>query len=276
VQTFQNVVSTRYFDTISIPLVAGRQFGDADNEHAPRVTIVNQRLARMMWPDQSPIGQRLTYKADTLEVVGVARDIKGRNLFEPPGPMMYLPLSQYYQRAVVVHVRGPAAIPALAAAVDREVHALDPDLPVYSVKALDEHVFATLTPQRLLAYLISAFGVLALVLTGVGLYGLLSYTVTERTPEIGIRMALGATKKEIVSLFLSQGLRLTLVGMALGLAAAASLTRLMRSILFGVTPLDPPTLVSVAMLLITAASVACYVPACRAARSDPNSALREE
>jgi predicted permease len=276
VQTFQNVVSTRYFDTISIPLVAGRQFGDADNEHAPRVTIVNQRLARMMWPDQSPIGQRLTYKADTLEVVGVARDIKGRNLFEPPGPMMYLPLSQYYQRAVVVHVRGPAAIPALAAAVDREVHALDPDLPVYSVKALDEHVFATLTPQRLLAYLISAFGVLALVLTGVGLYGLLSYTVTERTPEIGIRMALGATKKEIVSLFLSQGLRLTLVGMALGLAAAASLTRLMRSILFGVTPLDPPTLVSVAMLLITAASVACYVPARRAARSDPTSALREE
>jgi predicted permease len=276
VQTFQNVVSARYFDTMGIPLVAGRQFGDADNEHAPRVTIVNARLARLLWGDQSPIGQQLTYKGETLEVVGVARDIMGRDLFEPPGPMMYLPISQYYQRGVVVHVRGAAAISALAAAVEREVHALDPDLPVYSIKALDEHVFATLTPQRLLAALISGFGVLALVLTGIGLYGLLSYTVTERTPEIGIRMALGATKAEIVSLFLSRGVRLTLVGMVLGLAAAASVTRLMKSVLYGVTPLDPPTLVSVATLLMTAASISCYIPARRAARSDPTSALRDE
>jgi ABC-type antimicrobial peptide transport system permease subunit len=190
--------------------------------------------------------------------------------------MMYLPISQYYQRGVVVHVRGAAAISALAAAVEREVHALDPDLPVYSIKALDEHVFATLTPQRLLAALISGFGVLALVLTGIGLYGLLSYTVTERTPEIGIRMALGATKAEIVSLFLSRGVRLTLVGMVLGLAAAASVTRLMKSVLYGVTPLDPPTLVSVATLLMTAASISCYIPTRRAARSDPTSALRDE
>ena len=149
-------------------------------------------------------------------------------------------------------------------------------MPVYSIKALDEHVFATLTPQRLLAALIGGFGVLALVLTGIGLYGLLSYTVAERTPEIGIRMMLGATKTEIVRLFLSEGVRLTLVGMALGLAAAAGLTRLMKSVLFGVTPLDPPTLLSVGMLLIAAASIACYVPARRAAHSDPNSALREE
>jgi ABC-type antimicrobial peptide transport system permease subunit len=166
--------------------------------------------------------------------------------------------------------------PDLVQIMEREVQALDRDLPLYNVKMLDEHLTATLTPQRLLAYVISAFGALALVLAAVGVYGLLSYMVTEHTPEVGTRMALGASQEQIVGLFMSQGLRLTLFGAGLGLAAAAGLTRLMKSVLFGVSPFDPLTVIVVSPLLILTAMLACYLPARRAALADPNVALRYE
>ena len=150
------------------------------------------------------MGKRWTFKDQAIEVIGVARDIKGRNLFESPGPMLYMPLFQSYQPNVVLHVRTRALPAQVIAAVRREVQALDKDLPVYSVKALDEHVTATLTPQRLLAHLISGFGVLALVLAGIGMYGLLAHMVSERTSEIGVRMALGADRNEVVRLFVTQ------------------------------------------------------------------------
>jgi len=275
-QTFQNIVSTRYFEVMDIPLVAGRRFADADDERAPRVAILNQRLARMMWPKENPVGQRLTFKNQAIEVVGVVRDITGRNLFEPPGPMLYLPITQYYEPAIVLHVRTAISTPDLVPLVQREVQALDGNLPLYNVKSLDEHLRATLTPQRLLAYVISAFGVLAVVLAGVGLYGLLSYTVTACAPEIGVRMALGARKVEVVGLFLSQGLLMALTGIAIGLVAASGLMRLMKSVLFRVSPLDSLTLTAVSLLLIVTSTLACWVPARRAARVDPNVALRCE
>jgi putative ABC transport system permease protein len=276
VQTFLNVVSTRYLDAMHIPIVLGRQFGDSDDENSTRVAIVNQRLAQVLWPNHSPLGETVTYKGQTLEIVGVARDIKGRNLFEAPGPLLYLPLSQSYEAAVILHVRAALGPTQLTAAVQREVAELDATLPIYSVKMLDDHRRATLTPQRLLAYVITSFGVLALVLASVGLYGLLSYMVTERAPEIGVRVALGADKAQIVALILSQGMRTAVVGIAVGLAAALALTRLMKSVLFGVSPLDPVSLVAASLLLIAASFLACYIPARRAAGSDPNSALRCE
>jgi putative ABC transport system permease protein len=275
-QTFQNNVSTRYFDVMDIPLVAGRRFADADDERAPRVAILNQRLARMMWPNENPVGRRLTFKNQTIEVVGVVRDIKGRNLFEPPGPMLYLPIAQDYEPAIVLHVRTAISTPELVPLVQREVQALDRDLPLYNVKSLDEHLRATLTPQRLLAYVIGAFGVLAVALAGVGLYGLLSYTVTACAPEIGVRMALGARNVEVVGLFLSQGLYMALTGIGIGLVAASGLMHLMKSVLFRVSPLDSLTLTAVSLLLIVTSTLACYIPARRAARLDPNVALRCE
>lgn len=276
IQTFENIVSARYFDVMSIPVVNGKHFSEIDDEHAPRVAILNQTLARMMWPNESPVGKSPTFKGQSVEVIGVVRDIKGRNLFEQPGPMLYLSISQYYEPAVVVHVRARMPTAALAQIVRREVQAVDPNLPLYGIHALDDHLRATLTPQRLLAYVISAFSILAVVLAAVGLYGLVSYTVAERAPEVGMRMALGARRAQIVGLFMSQGLRMVFLGVGIGLAGAFGVTRLMNSLLFGVSPVDPLTLVAGAVLLIGTSTLACYLPARRAARADPNVALRSE
>jgi predicted permease len=276
VQTFENVVSPRYFDAMKIPLVAGRPFTDSDDQESPRVAIVNQRLARMLWPGDSPLGKRVRTRGQSIDVIGVVRDIKGRNLFESPGPMLYLPLFQSYQPNLVLHVRTAVPPASLIADLRRQVSALDKSLPVYALATLDEHVRATLTPQRLLAFLISGFGVLALLLATIGLYGLLAYAVTERTPEIGIRVALGARKSDVMRLFVAGGMKLALTGVALGSIAALWLTPLMKSLLFGIGPLDPPTLVVVPMVLLLAALVACSVPAYRAASADPGIALRHE
>ena len=189
---------------------------------------------------------------------------------------IYLPLSQHYQASTVIHVRAGVPPPQLVTSLRREVAALDRDLPVYSIRPLDEHLTATLTPQRLLAYLISAFGLLALLLAAIGLYGLLSSTVTERTPEIGIRTALGAPQGAVRRLIVAPGMRLALSGVGLGLIAAFGLTRLMEALLFGVSPLDPLTFIAAALLLALVAWAACDIPARRASTVDPKAALRYE
>jgi ABC-type antimicrobial peptide transport system permease subunit len=211
-----------------------------------------------------------------LEIVGVVRDIKGRDLFAPPGPMIYIPLSQTRQANIVLHLRTNGTPASLAADIRREVHGVDPTLPVYALTPLDEHKRATLTPQRLLASLVGGFGVLALVLSGMGLYGLLAYSVSERTPEIGIRMALGASRGEVVRLFVSGGMTLALTGIVIGGLAAAMVMPLMKRLLYGVRPLDPVTLTVVPIVLAIVAAVACALPARRAADVDPKTALRWE
>ena len=276
VQAFQNVVSTSYFDAMRIPLLIGRHFSGQDDERAPRVAILNQALAQLLWPGESPIGRRLTFKGRPIEVVGIVRDIKGRDLFAVAPPMLYLPLAQQYQANVVLHVRSTVPPTRLVTPIKGEVSALDEDLPVYAVKTLHEHVTATLTPQRLLAYLVSGFALLALVLSIIGLYALLAYAVGERTKEIGIRMALGAHRAGVIRLIAGWGLRLALAGIVLGVAAAAGLTHLMRSLLYGVSPLDPFSLTTMPILLFLAALLACVIPAWRASRADPKVALRYE
>lgn len=275
-QTFQNIVSPGYFKTMSVPMVMGRGFSSQDDDHSPPVAIVNQTLARLMWPDENPLGKRLTFRGRTIEVVGIARDIKGRNLLESSGPMFYLPLLQNYQAATVLHLRTTLPPEQFSATLRSEVSALDRDLPVYGIKPLGDHVTATLTPQRLLAHLTSAFGLLALLLAGIGLYGLLSYLVTERTAEIGLRMAIGARKADVIRLFVARGMTLVIWGAAIGLGAAALLMPLIKSALFGVSPLDPITLTAAPAALILTALTACYIPARRAANADPKTALRYE
>ena len=276
VQTFQNLVSPRYFDAMKIPLLVGRHFSIHDGSGSPRVAILNQTLAHVLWPAENPVGKHIRFKGDAIEVVGVVRDIKGRDLFAAPDPILYLPLFQDYSSATVLHVRTSVPSQQFIPTLQRHVHALDGDLPVYAVKTLDEHVTATLTPQRLLAHLISGFGVLALLLALVGLYALMAYAVSDRTQEIGIRMALGARRGDVMRLFVTRGMILALSGVALGLAAGSALTRLMKSVLFGVSPLDPITFTVVPLVLLASALVACSIPAARAARADPTVALRYE
>jgi putative ABC transport system permease protein len=190
--------------------------------------------------------------------------------------MLYLPLLQHYQPSAVLHLRASVEPEQLTAALRREVNSLDRNLPVHSIQPLSEHLSATLTPQRLLAGLGAGFGLLALLLAGVGLYGLLAYTVAQRTPEIGVRMALGAQTGVVLRLVVKQGMRPALSGIGFGLMAAFGLTRLLKGLLFGVSALDPLTFVASPLLLIVVALAACYVPARRAAQTDPLAALRHE
>ncbi len=281
-QTFQNLVSPRYLETMNIPLLLGRQFSERDDERAPRVAIINQTLARRIWPDENPLGKRLAWKVgpdakETAEVIGVARDIKGRDLFEAAAPpMLYLPLLQNYHSSTILHLRVSVEPEQLIAALRREVSALDRNLPVHSIQPLKEHLSATLTPQRLLASLITSFGLLALLLAGVGIYGLLAYTVAQRIPEIGVRMALGAQTGAVLRLVVTQGMKLALLGVGFGLVAAIGLARLLKAFLFGVSALDPLTFASAALLLTGVALLACYFPARRATKVDPLIALRAE
>jgi predicted permease len=275
-QTFQNIVSPRYFEAMGIPVLLGRSFTERDDYRATPVAILNQTLAQRMWPDENPLGKRLTFRNRQIEVIGLVREIKGRDLFEAPGPMMYLSLFQYYQPSAVLHLRTARPPQQFIAPLRREVTALDTDLPLYDVKPLGEHVTATLTPQRLLAHLVSAFGLLALLLAGIGLYGLLAYAVTERTAEIGLRMALGAQQSDILRLFVVNGMNLALRGAVVGLAASAVLMPLITGVLYGVSPADPLTMTVVPAVLFAVAMVACYIPARRAAHADPTIALRYE
>src|SRR5262245_1896772 len=284
VHTFNNVVSHHYLDAMKIRLLIGRQFTEGDDSRAPRVAIINETLARRAWPNESPLGKRFSTwdpqegggSKSLVEVIGVARNIKGRDLFEPAEPMIYYPLIQNYQAGIVLHLRSTIDPERLAAAVRREAGALDPDLPVYRVMLLTDHLTVALTPQRLLAQLISGYGLLALALAGTGLYGLLAYSVAQRTQEIGLRIALGEERVSVLKLVVLHGLKLTLLGMFIGLPASYGLAKLMKSYLYGVSLTDPLTFAVISATLLAVTLAACYAPARRATKVDPMIALRCE
>jgi predicted permease len=283
VQTFVNVVSHRYLETMKTPLLAGRQFNESDDANAPRVAIISETLQRRAWPNENPLGKRFSIGRPTdvgyapmVEVVGVARDIILRDLFEPAGPMVYFPLLQNHRAGIVLHLRAIADPEQLAAAVRREAGVLDPNLPVYRVALLEDHFTAALTPQRLLTQLISGFGLLALALAAAGLYGSLAYSVSQRTQEIGLRMALGAQGRDVLRLVVIDGMKLTILGIAIGLPASYVLTKLMKSYLYGVSLTDPLTFAAISATLLAVTLAACYAPARRATKVDPMVALRVE
>ncbi len=267
-----NAISPAYFQTLGIPLVRGREFTAQDMASAPRVFIVNEAAARRFWPGQEAVGKRLNGG----EVVGVTRNSKERGLTADPRPTIYKPLLQNYMPELTLHVRTATEAQTLLAAVRREVQSLDATLPVYNLGTLAQQKNGSLYTERLAAALLTLFGLLALLLAAVGIYGVLSYAVTERTRETGIRLALGARPRDLLKLLVGQGLLLTLIGIVIGVVVAFGLTRLIAKLLFGVSATDPLTFVLIPLLLTVVALLACWLPARRATRVDPLVALRYE
>jgi putative ABC transport system permease protein len=267
-----------YFQAMGTRLVRGRDFGERDDENAPPVAIVNEEFAHRFWPGEDPLGRRFRQggpEAPLLEVVGVVEDGKYAGLNEEPQRYVVRPLAQAYTGTNTLVLRTDGDVKGILALVRGEVRQLDQHLPV-SGKTLEERLAMPLLPVRLGAILLGGFGLLALALAAVGIYGVMSYAVSRRTREIGIRMALGARASDVLRLTLRQGMMPVLVGVALGLAAALGLTRLAGSLLFGVSASDPLTYAGVAVLLTAVALLACYIPANRAAKVDPLVALRND
>jgi putative ABC transport system permease protein len=275
-----NVVDANYFQTLAIPLVAGRAFAEQDTASSAKVVMINEAFAQSFWPGQSvreAVGNRLSITGaggPFYEVIGVAKTGKYRNLREAPLPFMYLALSQEYRSRVTLFVRTASEVARLTPALRVELQKLDKTVPLFDVKTLDEHLGHALGQERTNAWLIGSLGLLAAALAAVGIYGVMSYTVAQRTREVGIRMALGARPGDVLRLVVGQGMILTSIGLAIGLASAIALTRVVSSLLYGVSATDPLTFVAVAIALAGVALAACFIPARRAANVDPMEALR--
>jgi predicted permease len=269
-----------YFETIGATLKGGRDFTDRDNENAPGVVIINEAFARSHFRGDDAIGKRIKITDGGMsprEIVGVIKDAKQGELGSEPVPEMYLPQAQASKlRGATLVVRTSSDPLTLAGSVQNEVWATDKSMPVSQVRSMDQVISDSVGPQRFNMLLLGIFAIVALILAVVGIYGVMSYSVSQRTHEIGVRMALGAGRRDVLSLVVGQGMKLALVGMAIGLAASFTLTRLMDSLLFGVSATDPGTFVMIAATLGAVALLACYLPARRAARVDPMVALRHE
>jgi predicted permease len=274
-----NVVGLKYFQTMGIALVRGRDFTAPDREGAPGVVLINESFARRYFAGQEPLGRRLSFRGPRgpwLEVAGIVRDSKYRTLGEGPTPFVYQPLAQNHETGMTLLVRAAGDPLALAGVVRREVQALDRNLPVSDLQPLTTLLSSSLFPARMGAVLLGAFGLLALLLAAVGLYGVMSYSVSRRTREIGVRMALGAQTTDVLRLVLREGMTLVVIGIAGGLVAASAVSRLLQSFLYGISPMDGATFATIPVILAAVALLASYLPARRAAKVDPMIALRYE
>jgi len=270
------IVGPNYLRTMRIPIIGGRDFTEQDMEKSQRVAIVNQAFVDRYWPGQDPLGKRISVYGQWFNVVGVARNGKYRRLVYPPEPVFFQPLYQRYRDLVTIHARVTGDPQGYAAEVERTVHQLNADLPVFGVTTLKSSMQLGSIFERLAGTFAGAFGLLALILAAVGIYGVIAYTTRQRTHEIAIRIALGAERVAVFWLVLGQGLLLTLTGLAAGVAVSLALTRYLKSVLFGVTATDLLTYAAVALLLCLVSLVACYIPARRATKVDPMVALRYE
>lgn len=272
------VVTPNYFRTMQMPLVKGREFTLQDTKSSQRVVIVNEAFVNRYWPHQEGLGKQLNsdWTHEWFTVVGVARDCKMTGLNQKPEPFVFLPLSQVYQSTMIVNARVGGDPLAYGKTVEQAIHELNADLVVFDVTSLELGEQISSFPQRIAGTFVGAFGLLALVLAAVGIYGVTAYTTRQRTHEIGIRLALGAKRDDILRLVIGHGLRLTFIGVALGLAVSFALTRYLSSMLLGVTSSDALTFSSVAIVLCAVALLASFIPARRAMRVDPIVALRHD
>jgi putative ABC transport system permease protein len=272
---------------LGIQLKKGRFFTRQDGETVERVIIINETMARRFWPGQDPVGRRMKWggtnsQAPWMTIVGVIADVKHGPLQTETIPQTVEPYLQVGDAmlgllsSLTLVVRTDVDPTRLIAAVRREIRALDAALPVANVQTLEQHVHKSVAPQRFNTFLLAVFALLALILAAIGIYGIMARSVTRRTHEIGVRMALGAQRKDVLWLVVRQGMLLAFSGMAIGMAAALAVTRVLSSFLYNVKPRDPWTFASVAVLLSLVALLACYLPARRATRVDPAIALRYE
>ncbi len=273
-----NVVGPDFFPTMGIPLLAGRTFDGRDRQEAPGVVIVNEEFAHRYFPGQEAVGKRLRTDSEGpfMEIVGVARTARYRSLREEPPPFVYLPFSQEYGSGMTLMVRTEGEALDAVAGVRAVARDVNKNMTLFNVTTMAEQVGAAVSGDRMIAVLLGVFGGVALLLAVVGIYGVMSYAVARRTHEIGVRMALGAQRSDILNLVIRQGMAPVIVGGVIGLAASLALTRVMTGLLFGVSATDPGTFAGVALLLAGVALLACYIPARRAARVDPLRALRHE
>jgi predicted permease len=276
------VVSPHYFSTMGIQLLQGRLFGEQDRTDSPPVLVASEAMARRFWPGENPVGKRIkmgSYNSNApwMEVVGVVKDVRQFELGAEPKPQMYLHFEQpaFFRPSNLV-VRTEAEPLGLAATVRKTVWEIDKDQPVSNISTMEDVLSESISRQRFSMLLLGIFAAVAMLLAAVGIYGVMSYSVAQRTHEIGIRMALGAQRSDVLKLAVGQGLKLVLIGVAIGLAAAFALTRVMSSLLFGISATDPATLAAISVILVSVALLASYIPARRATKVDPLIALRYE
>ena len=276
-------VTPGYFHLLGMTLLRGRLFGEADDEKAPPVALVNEAFARTYWPHENPVGQHIKlptpgdrFPLTWITVVGVIADARTESLADSSAPQLYLSLYQRTAKDWAIFLRGQLDTAVIPVELRRQVQSVNPELPVFGAQTLDDVLSASLSQLRFSMEIVGLFALTALLLAGMGIYGVISYIVSERTHEIGIRLALGAQRRSIVRMVLRQGLGLAIAGAAFGLVGALIVAHLMAGVLYGVRPTDPVTFVGVALLLIGVALLACYIPARRAIRVDPLVALRYE
>ena len=271
-------VMPNYFRTLGIPFVAGRDFTERDNAEAPGTAIINETMARRYFPNENPIGKRIALGSGPpwLTIVGVVKDIPQRGIESDAGPDWYFPYPRRPIRYAYLLLRTSGDRMSLASAVRSQISSIDKDQPVNSIKTLNEVTASTTAPRRFNTLLLAIFAAVALALAAVGIYSVISYSVTQLTQEVGVRMALGARPGDVIRLILKQGLAMTLIGVAAGILGAIAAARVMSGLLYGVTATDPATFVAISLLLAIVAMLACYLPARRAARVEPIAALRCE
>jgi predicted permease len=269
-------ISEDYFKTLGIPIVSGREFMRTDDENAPLLAIVNETMAAKYWPGKDPLGQRLKAKDRWLQVVGIAKDSNYHTKTETPIPLFYVPLRQSFRVQNSLLIRTHETPGAMMKPLAREVHALDPNLAPLITDRLQDQIDEIGYSQRLAVALVALFGGMALFLAAIGLYAVMSYSVSQGTRELGLRMALGAETKDLIRLVVSRGLLLTASGAAIGIVAAVVLTHLMGNMLYKVSPRDPLAFGSALAVITIASLAACFFPAWRATRIDPTQALREQ
>lgn len=270
-----NEIGPSYFETLGIPIVSGREFNRADDENAPAAAIVNQVMAEKYWPGRSPIGERVQVKGQWRRVIGIAQNSKYENVREAPKPFFYVPQRQTQVTGGTLNIRTNIPADTMATSLVGAVRSIDPSLGLYEVISMQEELDRSTSPQKAAATLLGLLGSIALILATIGLYGVMSYAVSQNTRELGLRMAIGAGASDLLRLVMRNGLILAGAGVALGAAAALLLTRLLGDMLYKISPRDPLSFLTALLVMMLAAAAACLVPALKAARTDPMRALRD-